>query len=252
MERRAHLIDMMVRDEPGVSALQFYGAKTIDDAYGNPTGSLVGGAGAIPMFTVLSSRQFRSPSIVNRRWSWYGENLKNTSRVAFDPSDYVGDVGTELPSDEEIWFVRVQESRPAAGGFLEVQGAVDTGDPKLGSIYVVPTPIFFGQPGPGLTLQGTAPAATTAVAGAVPPIDLDMQVPNPMHLVFPRRTAACFVNCTSGTLLVSTGWGDPLIEVAATEDSVELGGGVKELVLAGSGGAAIFSIYTITALGPGG
>lgn len=252
VQRSKNLVDMLVKHQKGVDAYRFYGAKTIDDAYGDPTGSLVGGAGPELMFSVLSERQFRSPSVINRRWSWYGESLRGMTRVAFDPDDYVGDVSTTFPSDEEFWFVRVQESRIALGGFLEVAGAANTGDPKLGSIYVVPVPQFFGQPSPGMTLQGTAPAATTAVAGAVPPIDLDMQVPNPIHLVLPRWTSSLFVNCTAGTLLVSSGWGVPMIAVASTEDPVEVGGGVKELVLAGSGGAATFTIYAVTALGPGG
>jgi len=375
VERKPGLVDMMIRDQPGVQAYRLWGSKTIDDAYGNPATSGVGGAGPEAMLEVEASLQFRSPSVIQRRWSWYGESLRGMSRVAFDPNDYVTDPTTNFPGDDDTWFVRLQECRtsvgnqvslgsidlnavaptdtvliagvtftaipgvgvPAAqtfqgsaggavaatqliaainegttsqplllaappagvtvtasagaaadqvlltasvagpigdqitltstggilvsgpamsggGTFLTVRGPVNAGDPKLGSIYVVPPAIFFGQPQPGISLYGTAPGNTTCTAGALPALDLDMQVPNPMHIVLPRWTATCFVNNLSGadTLLVSAGWGQQMISAGPTEDAIEWGGGVKELVLAGVGATAPpFSIYAIGGLGPG-
>jgi hypothetical protein len=378
MERKPGLVDMMVRNQMGVVEYRFWGARTINDAYGDPTGSLVGGAGPERMFEVASSAQFRSQNLLRRRWSWYGENLKGAARVAWDPKDYVTDPATNFPGDDETWFVRVQERRRTVGvsaatgvvdlnaivglgddltiagvlftgtvgagvpanqqfqadgggavaataliatvndgasqalllaaapagvtvtasagatvdeviltasvtdasgnlitlvpatanivvsgatlsgggdSFLSVNGPVDIGLPKLGSIYVVPPPIFFGQPQPGITLQGTAPGGTGCVVGSVPVFHPDMQAPNPLHIVLPRWTATCFVNNLSGadTLLASTGWGDVMTSAGPTEDALEWGGGIKELVLAGEGATAPpFSIYAIVALGPGG
>jgi hypothetical protein len=378
VERKARLIDMMVRDQAEVSALQFYGARTLDAAYVAPTASgMPGGAGtqASPLFTVGRSQQFRSQSVGRRRWSWYGETLRGMSRVAFDPTDYAGDISTNLPSDEEYWYVRMQESRPSVGAqaavgnvdlsavaaldtvliagitftaiagagtpaaqtfdgsaggataateliaainevttsqplilaappagvtvtaspgaaadqvvltasvagtvgnqitlsatgtttvsgpalagggsLLVVRGPVDTSEPKLGPIYIVPTPEFFGQSIPTLNLAGTAPAGTTAVAGSAPPIDLDMQIPNPMHVVLPRTTSSITINNhdPANTLLISTGMGAPMVAVGFDEDPLVVFGSFKEIVLAGVGGAVPFSINAVVALGADG
>lgn len=251
VERKANLIDMMVRDQPDVDALRFWGARTLDQAYGKPVGSGMPGIGAtqaVSLFTVGTSRQFRSPSIIRRRWSWYGEALRGMSRVAWDPDDYP-DGG--LPADSEYWFVRLQENLRSAGGWLDVLGAVDTGEPKLGAIYVVPTAVFFGEPIPTLLLSGTAPAATTAVAGSVPPLDPDMQVPNPMHIVLPRGTTSVTVtnHDLANPLLLSTGSSVPMVSVGFNEDPLNVFGSFKEIVVAGDGGAVPFSVYAVVGLG---
>jgi hypothetical protein len=254
VERKAGLIDMMVRDRAEVDRLQFYGARTLDAAYGKPTGSGMPGVGitqADAMFTVGRSQQYRSPSVVRRRWSWYGEALRGMSRVAWDPADYVGDTTTDLPSDTEYWFVRVQESRPTQGGFLVVNGAVDTGEPKLGPIYVVPHPEFFGQVIPTVMLAGTAPDGTGAVAGSVPPLDLDMQVPNPMHIILPRATSSITINNhdAANPLLVSTNPAAPMVTVGFDEDPLVVFGSFKEILVAGDGGPVPFSVQAVVALG---
>jgi len=377
VERKAGLIDMMVRDQPEVQALRFYGARTLNAAYGNPTASGLAGpvTQAAPLFTVGRSQQFRSPRVVRRRWSWYGEALQGMSRVAFDPTDYVGDTSTNLPPDDEYWFVRIQEQRPTVGpaaatavidlnavvgavdsltiagvlfqgtagvgnpalqqwqadggaavaatalvtainepttsqplllaappvgvtvtaslggvglviltasvadasgnlitlapggnvvvvggagtmtgggeSFLVVNGPVDIGEPKLGPIYAVPTPSFFGQVIPTLLLSGTAPDGTGAVAGSVPPLDLDMQVPNPMHIVLPRPTSSItFANHDpANSLLVSTGSGTPMVQIGFDEDPMVVFGSFKEIILAGDGGPVPFSVHAVVALG---
>jgi hypothetical protein len=381
IERKETFLDMMVRATPGVDEYRFYGAATLNEAYGNPTGSGMPGipvTQATSLFEVAANGQFRSPTLIKNKWGWYGENLSKQTRVAFDPWDYSTNPLTTLPGRDETWFLRVQERRLAAsapkaasaivnltavvgagdnltiagviftgtvgaglpnlqqfqtnaggavaataliatindpasqalllaappagvtvtaipggspddvilvasvntavgdqitlvpaggnivvtsptltgGGdtFLSVNGPVDHGEPKLGSIYVAPPATFFSQPNPAITLSGTAPDGTGAVAGSVPPIHEDMQAPNPMHILLPRRTASCFINNVdvANTLLVSTGWGIPMVPITPAEDVIELGGGSRELVLAGLGGPAAFSVYGIIALGPGG
>jgi len=255
VERKSHFVDMMVRDQAEVDALQFWGASTIDDAYGNPTGvtgnSGVGGAGPDAMFTVSRSGQFRSSSIRNRGWSWYGENLRGMSRVAYDPTDFVSTT-TGLPSDEQYAFIRVQESRVAAGGFLTVAGAQNNGDPKLGPIYVVPNPEFFGTTIPTLTLQGTAPANTGCTAGSIPVIHPDIQDPNPMHIVLPRTTSSITITNPSAadTLLVSTGLGSTMVAIGPTDDPAVVFGAFKHVVVSGVGATAVaFTIHAVVALG---
>ena len=255
IERKAGIIDMMVRDQPQTTHLRFWGARTLNSAYGNyATSGLTGAVTQVSeLFTVGKSRQFRSATILQRRWSWYGENLKNTSRIAFDPADYAGDIATDLPPDDEYWFVRVQERRAAVGDYLTVVGGANTGAPKMGPIYVVPPPSFFGQNNPTLVLQGTAPANTGCVAGSVPVIHPDIQLPNPMHVVLPRST--CSITITNldavDTLLVSTGLGTPMAAVGPSDDPAIVFGSFKELVVAGAGATSpAFSVYAVVALGP--
>lgn len=254
VERKAGLIDMMIPHQPGVQRYRFYAAKTIKDAYGNPATSGVVGSGPVELFVVDAGRQFRSPSVIKRRFGWYGEQLRGMTRVAFDPYDYYTDPAKALPSDEEVWFIRIQEYRTSIGWLVNL-GAVDTGDAKLGSIYVVPPADFFTQPQPGITLYGISPANTTSVAGSPPAFDPDHQAPNPLHLVFPRRTSSCYVNNLDGndTLLASPGWGQTMTSIPGAEDPIEFiaGGGVKGLVLAGAGAnSPNFSVYATIALGP--
>jgi len=257
VERKARLVDMMVRDQPEVNRLRFYAAGTLNAAYGNPATSGLSGAvtQVQPLFEVGASRQFRSPSVIKRAWSWYGEALKNMSRVAFDPSDYSSvflGAGIAAPSDEDYWFIRLQERRSTTG-WQEVSGAVNNGEPKLGPIYVVPQPEFFGQNIPTLILQGTAPNSTGCTAGERPALDLDMQVPNPMHIVLPRTTSSITINnlSTTETLLVSTGLGTPMTAVGPDDDPAVVFGSFKEIVIAGDGANVDFSVYAVVGLGPG-
>ena len=377
VERKDHLVDMMVKPQrAGVRSYQFWGAPTLNDAYGDPQGvggnSLVGGAGAEAMFQVRRDRQYRSPSITRRRWSWYSENLRNMARVAFDPDDFV-DPATSLPPDSQQTFIRVQErvqttgaGAAAATGFIDVSavvvgvdtvtimgvvfsavpvpnpvlfqfdgtvgslittimepttvqpallaavpvgvtvtatagpgasqvlltasvpdligntitlaaaggitvsgptltgggslymtvlGPVNFGDPILGPIYIVPTPVFFGTVIPALTFQGTAPANTLCVGGAVPVIHEDSQEPNPMHIILPRTTSSITItNLSAGdTLLISAGIGMTLRSVGSDDDPAVIFGAFKEIIVAGDGAVAVpFAIDAVVALGAGG
>jgi len=378
VERKPGLVDMMVRDQAEVDILRFWGAPTLNDAYGDPSGtttgdSLVLGAGPELMFQVFRSGQYRSPSVVSRKWRWYGESLRGMSRVAYDPDDLVSPTNS-LPSDEQYGFVRVQESRPATVGgyatgfvdlnsavatdtalikgvtftaqngagnpaaqtfdvssgvptavsefiaavnhattqalllaasptgitvtasdggggfvlitcttgglpgnqvtlsatgaivvsgasltggesFLTVRGIENHGDPKLGPIYVVPTPAFFGTPEPTLSIRGTAPANTGCTAGSIPAVHPDMQDPNPMHIILPRTTSSIsIVNLAnpagSDTLLLSTGLGATMTATGPTDDPATVFGAFKEIVVAGAGSAAVpFSIHAVVSLG---
>ncbi len=248
--RSSHILDMKVKDRDGILKYKFWGAKTLDDAYGNPTGvtgpSGVAGAGPAAMFEVRRSSQFRSPSIIKRHWAWYGESLRGMSRVAFTMDDYSSDPTTDLPSDTEPLYVRVQQSRQSTGGYLVVQGPVNTGLPKLGPIYCVPTVTFFGQPNPVLTVQGTAPGNTGCVAGQVPRIHPDMQDPNPLHVVLPRwATAVTIINHdASEDLLVSSGLDAAMSYIKPSEDPAVIFGGFKEIVLASVSGSPVsFTVY---------
>jgi hypothetical protein len=137
------------------------------------------------------------------------------------------------------------------GGFREVLGAANNGDPVLGRIVIVPTHRLYGQPQAPLSLAGLAPTNTSAVVGGTTPLNEGSQLPNPMHIVLPRPSYVKLKNTSvATTLLYSFGLGLPLESLGATEE-IEIVGGVKELLLASAdnaGGAAVAPSFNLTAV----
>lgn len=253
VERATNYVDLMIRDYPEASRFQLWAHRTLNDAYGDPTGSGVGGAKPVAFTTVNRGGAFRSPAVVKNKRGLVEDSRKGMCRIQFDPDDYAGSDPAFAP-DSEFWFVRAQEYNTALAGFLVITGAVDTGDPILGPIYVVPTTAYFGMSHPALPLEGLAPMATGCVAGSVPAVDVTCQVPNPMHIVLPRYTKSVTILNRSGanTLLISTGLGVPMTAIGPTDDPMTVFGGVKELVVASAGGAVIpFSVHAVLAVGGG-
>lgn len=238
VERAHHLIDLILpTDDPNVTAYNLYGHKTLDDAYGNPTGSGVGGAGPVEFISnVGRNSSYRSPLIVERGHGRLTSRaqLRRRSRIIFDLDDY--DSLTQMPSDTQALYVRVQEYAVTAGGFREVLGAVDTGDPVLGPIYVVPPRSFFRGPNGHLPLGGTAPGGTTATPGSIAPLNEDSQVPRMMHIILPRPGSITITNLDPANDLYYTfSLDDTVLSLAAGEVPVRTTPGVKEILLAGEG-----------------
>lgn len=252
IERVRHFADLMIRnDDPNVSAYRIYGASTLNDAYGNPTGSGVGGAAPAAFIPYLGLQAgFRSPMIIKRGLGRLESRaqLRRMSRIAYDPDDYAS--AAVMPAEEGLAFIRTQEFAITAAGFRTVLGAVDTGAPVLGPIVVLPTAGFYGSPNAPLTLAGIAPANTTAVAGANTPLNEGMQAPNPMHVVLPRPSGLVIRNLDAvNDLLYSFALGHPMLTVAAAT-SVAITGGVKEILLAGEGATSpAFELSVVVNLG---
>lgn len=233
LERAKNLADLQIMNRPQVHAYRLWGSKTLDDAYGAPDDSKVSGAGPAAFCETPSGSTFRSPSIVQRKLGLREENRRGMTRFILDMDDYVGDLSTGVSSDEEVLFVRVQES-PLTTGVFNVVGAglVNAGDPILGPIYVMPSAPFFTMNVRTIPLQGTAPANTGCLPGKVPLIGLDGQTPNPMHIVLPRFTQSVrIVNRGGAVLLVSYGLGETMYSMAPAEDATFIGG-VSQLVFA--------------------
>ena len=120
VERAPGLVHLCLRDALTVAGYQFWGSNTVDDAYGDPTDSGVGGAGPTALFTVGRGLGFRSPAL---RRSGRGQiigSTKGQTHVVFDPADF-NTPGAGLPPDDQFMFIRVQENR-AALGFLALPG----------------------------------------------------------------------------------------------------------------------------------
>lgn len=159
-----------------------------------------------------------------------------------------------LPHDQGVLYLRLQQRRRTTNALMTVQGAANTGDPILGPIVIVPPPQFFGMQTPLLSFQGRAPAGTTASFGNPPPVDPDIQIPNPMHIVLPRPARSLVLRNMDGAnaLFVSFGLGYPMTRLEIGEDLSYDQGSFKEIVLASAAGTACsFAVDAAVALDGG-
>ena len=249
LERSSHLIHMYVSTDPQVVGYQFWGAAQINDAYGNPAGSGVGGAGAAAQFEVARGDYFRSVALRRKGLAAIPENRKGSTQFAFDPDDFLTPGGV-MPPDDQWLCVRLQENRNGVG-LLELAGGPA---PVLGPIYLVPPASAYGQSAPTFTAQAIAPSDTGCVAG-LPPLyneDLTSAVSRPMHLVFSSPLVEFTLRNLSGanTFLASFGAGQPMLTVPVGGEVQLFNGRTKELVLAcpDVGGCA-FSLHGVLGRG---
>jgi hypothetical protein len=244
LERSTHLIHTYLPNDPAVVAYQFWGGNTVNDAYGNPAASGVGGSGAVAMFTVLDNKTFRSPTLRRKGLGLVPENRRGMTHALFDLDDYIAP-GTIIPPDEQWLYLRVQENHRVAG-LLTVPGPL----PVLGPIYCVPPMATMGLPQPSFTMQGIAPSATTSAAGG-PPIfseDLTSAIPRPMVLVLPFPMSEFNLTNLDGvkTLLVSFGPGQLMQPIAPGNEVQLYSGSTKMLVLATSAaGGCPFALHGV-------
>ena len=113
-ERASHLVHLSLRDDPLVLTYQFWGASTVNDAFGDPGNSGVSGAGPDVLFTVPRGGVFRSPSLRRSGRGQVHGSTRGTTHVAFNVDDYLVSGGL-IPPDDQWLFVRVQESRTGMG-----------------------------------------------------------------------------------------------------------------------------------------
>ena len=240
VERSRDIIHLCLRDKPITVGYQFWGHRSINDAYGDPTNSGVGGAGASALFAVHKGQAFRSPSLRRSGRGQVHGSIKGQTHAVFTGADYaVPGVGSSpVPPDEHWVYVRVQEERIGAG-LLTMAGPL----PVLGPICCVPPAVFFGTHNPSFTMQGTAPSSTASAAMSTPDLDEDLTsaAPRAMHLVFPSRLSKVHIrNISLVNLLVSFGPGQPMVNVAAG-DSLNVTShqtSIKEVLLACPDGVA--------------
>lgn len=264
VERHPQLVDVMLRNKPDVAGFQLYTHRTLNGCYGNPAATGGGDSGVgglespVPFLMVNKAATFRSTTVVRRGWGAIGESRRGMARAYFTLDDYTLP-GNDIPPDSDQAYIRVQEQASGVG-WREVLGPVNTADPVLGPIYILPTPSFMNTKLPTMTFAGNAPANTGAVSLAPPPINVDGQYPNPMIIVLPRSCDELTLKNTEAaggdSLLVSLDPGAPLIEVAAQDAFVVYDGGIKSIVVASvdNGGAGAtapaFTAVASISLGP--
>ena len=267
-QRSPHLIDLLVRNNPGVKGYRLWASRSVNDAYGDLGGAAhdsgVGGTGGLLIMEADVKKVAASPSVV-RRGSMLSDVLRDQTRFAFDVDDYIvpaaGPLIPEVPSDDEFVYVRVQENR-ANLGWLSVDGGAtkNAGAPYLGPILIVPTAPFFGRAAAVLAFSGLAPAGTGCVDGSVPVYDPSMQNPPPMHVVMPRPMGSLTIHNTEAVggddLLITFGAGMPMIKIPPQGSSQPTGGGyslpgITEFIIAKGGagaGACSFAIEGVIGL----
>jgi len=121
LERAPHMAHLYLFNDSMVAGYRFYGGPGPDDVYGNPYGSGCGGTYPELMFEVNRGDMYRSPTLRRRGLGRTQENHRGTTHAAFDIDDFRVP-GTIRPKEEQWLFLRVQENRPAAGGYLYYAG----------------------------------------------------------------------------------------------------------------------------------
>lgn len=241
--RSTNAVEMLRLDHRPCTAYTFWAADSVVNAYGNPTGSGVGGLGPSELFTVLAGRQYQSPSL-KRRGLFFDHAFRGQTQVRYNIEDFVTPGGV-IPEDDAWHYLRVQEHRSDAPLLLDG----DPAQPVLGSIYCVPPASFFGQPIPNVMLTGVAPSNTSDAAGALPDLSVDLSstAPRAMHLVFPLQfvqQGLSIVN-TEGiggnNLLVSPSPRAPFMELGPGEE-ILLGGGRDFVFACADTGGAHFRV----------
>jgi hypothetical protein len=250
LQRSIHLIDLNVRNSTGVSYYRLWGAKTLNDAYGNLAGSGVGGTGTVSMMEAKAGQTVRSRSVVARTVG-LEEVRRGTTSFQFDINDFITPV---LPppfgSDDDYLFVRLQEKHDTAG-WLTVPAGPNAGIPIQGPILVIPTAQNIAMLGSVITLGGLAPAGTGCTLGNKPVFDMTVNNPLPLYLAFPRTARTIRVRNldTSINLLVSYDIGAPMVCVKPNESSALVGAtAISELVVASTGTAIPFSVEIMSGI----
>jgi hypothetical protein len=245
MDRNTQYAHLAIRNDPNVAGYQAWSGWTVDDAYGNPAASGVGGAGATLGFAFNRGAFFRSPTLIRQGHGLWEDTRRGTTQALLSLEDMVAGAGLTGPLDRWL-FLRLQENRVGAG-LLTVPGPL----PVLGPIFCVPPASSMGMPQPTFTLQGIAPSAVVGVAaGAVPPFseDLTSAAPRPLALALPFPMMEFALRNLDGvkTLLVSFG-PDQLMQAVLPGNEVQLMSGVtKTLVLAtAAAGGCPYSLHGV-------
>jgi hypothetical protein len=213
IERHNNYADLSIRTRAGVIAYRVGAANTLDTAF----------AGTTAMFTAKAGTSFRSKGIRQAKKGRLLESNRGLTRMVFDPDEYFA-VGGDLPHDNKMSYVRVEEQNPA-GTFL-----------SPGPILVMPPCGFWATPRPSLTLRGTAPNVATT-ADLTPP-------PGAMVFVLPRFSDhVTIVNEDAAALFVSFDSSMPEITVKAGATTALFDGAYNVVYVRGDGATVEFSMF---------
>ncbi len=188
--------------------------------------------GATALFTVQKGGSFRSATLRQKGLGLNMDSNRGLTRIAFDISDFNdaggGAAGPTVPLDEQIIYLRVEESMDEGATWL---------DP--GPTLVIPPPEFYRSPNPALVLSGTAPDIAATIGQPIPA--------GALHIVFPKFTMDITVRnhgttgAAAGDMWYSIGHHHPAGRIEA-DDWWFGAASYREILLSGNGAAADFSI----------
>ena len=252
LERLPHFVDLITRNKPGVTQYRLWGARNINDAYGDLTDSGVGGTGPTLMMTAnFAGQRVQSPELVRRKAGMVEESRKGQTSFQFDIVDFLAPAAPQpFGPDEEPVFVRLQEFRQATGSWqaVPIGAPINPGEPILGPTLVVPG----SRQNKSISTEvvGIAPAATGCMEMYPPNFDETLQQPIPMHVVFPRPVDNVVIRNDAEDadtwLLVSYGLGQPMFAIPGGGGNVST---VSYDSAQGSIGEMIFACDTAVAAG---
>lgn len=209
--RVAQQTEFLIQDPgPDVSAYKFYAANSIGAAFSAPN----------YMFTVARLADYRSRTIVSRRWGLESGTLRGLTRAYINIEDF-WQPATTLPHDAEQSYFSVAEV--SASGI----------ERPPGPIIVVPPPRFYDSPRPSMSVVGTAPSVVGLSTG-LPPAGA-------LRFAVPRFSDHIRVRNTSGSLLYLTfDEGQPEMELPANESEVFYNASVSDVFVRGNGATPTF------------
>ena len=143
--RQKSLIDMSFKNEVlrGFDYIEIWGASTVNDAHYNP----------LKLFEVKVGAGFRSPSLRRSTRIALDSNADHT-RFYFDLGDYATIGMPRIPTDNEVFYVRIRGHFANNGLFS-----------SFGPIVCVPPYDFFTTTHPTFTFTANAPQVPAGVLG---------------------------------------------------------------------------------------
>lgn len=233
LQRAPRYLDILVRNRPDHSAVRLAVAASVEDLYGNATGSGVPG--------VPANRRWLPEMLPGRRTAtssaWPVANVLAQEPTQKYSRIFLGlqDLDPPILDGEQV-YLAVQQVRSAG------PAVTAAATPILGPILVVPSPSTLSLVNPTVTIQCQAPGNTKGKAGSSPSSVLDpsqASAPPPLVLAFwLQQYGVTIRNLGPDPLLYAFGWGDPYVELGPN-DVADVASTVKFVFLAGSGSKAV-------------
>lgn len=212
VRRTPGLMDLAIKNRPGVIGYRLSAASNLNTAYAAPTAFL----------DVVSGALFASPTVTKNRLFQGAGPDRGLTRLSLDIDDYAN---ATIPGDGNILFLRVSEQ--TSGGFL-----------ALGPILAIPPPGFFTAGRQVLVLVGTAPDLASR-GDNLPPATA-------MNICFPRLASDVRIYNEeiegSDTLYFSFGMGLNEMRVPPAVHRIFPESGASGVLIRGDGGPVEFSL----------
>ena len=223
LERSPGLIDLAIRNT-SATHYRISAHRSLNDAH----------SGGTTLFTIQKNTSFRSKTLRQKGLGLTMDSNRGLTRMVFDLKDYAdggGGSAATVPMDDEVMYLRVEESMDEEVSWL-----------PAGPIMIIPPAGFYRSPNPALVIAGTAPNSSSATSIGTPASS------TAMHIIFPKFTVDISVRnhgtggAGTGDLWYSVGHNHPVGRLEADDWWFGGPGAYRELLLEGDADTADFSI----------